>query len=140
MRSRFCFNAGTPNRLCRTLNRMHKCPWCSAAAVSNFAVRWSSHSSPASCARRCKLSHVLASMSSGISTISFVVLCCMVVAGFMVRSYGVGLAGVGVVLVYNVWAWRRSELFPISSESAGTAAKVGWWVIGLSLLAKMFSS
>jgi hypothetical protein len=118
---------------------MHKCPWCSAEAVSNLAVRWSSRSSPATCAGCGKLSHVLASTSKGISTITFVLLCCMVIAGFMTQSYGVGFAGVGVVVYCNSQSWRRAELFPISPESASTAEKVAWWVIALSLLAKMFS-
>ena len=119
---------------------MHKCPWCSAEAVSNLAVRWSSRSSPASCAGCGKLSHVLASTSNGIFTISFLLLFFVVAAGFIAQSYGLAVAGVALVVVYNVWAWRRSELFPISSESAGTAAKVSWWIIGLSFLAKIFSS
>ena len=55
-------------------------------------------------------------------------------------SRGLGLAGVGLVVVYNVWAWRQAELCPISPESAGAAAKAGWWVIALSLLEKVFPS
>lgn len=118
---------------------MHKYPWCSAEAVSNFAVRWSSRSSPASCAGCGKLSHVLASTSSGISTIGFLLLCCVVAAGFMMQSNLVGIAGISLVVFYNVRAWRQSELFPISPESASTAEKVTWWIIALSVLAKIFS-
>jgi hypothetical protein len=61
-------------------------------------------------------------------------------AAFMTQSYVVGIAGIGVVIAYNVWAWRQSELFPITPESASASAQVGWWVIALSLLAKIFSS
>jgi hypothetical protein len=118
---------------------MHNCPWCSAAAVSNFAVRWSSRSSPASCTGCGKLSHVLGSTSSGIATIGFLLLCFVAVGGFVLQSYWVGLAGVGVVVVYNVWAWRQSELFPISPEGASTAKKAGWWVVALYFLASLFS-
>jgi hypothetical protein len=118
---------------------MHKCPWCSAEAVSNLAVRWSSRSSPASCAGCGKLSHVLGSTSSGIATIGFLGLCCVAVASFMMQSYWVGTAGVGAVILYNFWAWRQPELFPISPESASTAKKAGWWVIALYLLASLFS-
>jgi hypothetical protein len=57
----------------------------------------------------------------------------------MMQSYLVGIAGIGLVVLYNVQAWRQSELFPISPESAKTAEKVAWWVIALTLLAKIFS-
>jgi hypothetical protein len=107
--------------------------------VSNFAVRWSSRSSPASCTGCGKLSHVLASSSSGIATIGFLGLCCVAVASFMLQSYGAGLAGIGLVVLFNAWAWRQSELFPISPEGASTAKKAGWWVGALYLLASIFS-
>lgn len=63
----------------------------------------------------------------------------MAAAGFMTQSYWVGLAGVGVVVFYNLRAWRQSELFPISPESASTAEKVAWWVIVLSVIAQILS-
>jgi hypothetical protein len=118
---------------------MHKCPWCNGAAVSGIAVRWSSRSSPASCASCGKLSHVLASTSSGIFSVGIVLLCCVLFAAFLAQSYLVGIAGVGLVVAYNVWAWRKAELFPISSDSANAAAQVTWWVVALSLLANIFS-
>ena len=121
------------------LNPMHNCPWCSDAAVTNLAVRWSSRASPATCLRCGKLSHVLGGTSSGIFTIGFLLLCCVAAAGFMTQSYGVCIAGLGLVVACNAWAWRQSELFPISPESAGAAAKTGWWLTALYLLASVLS-
>jgi hypothetical protein len=63
----------------------------------------------------------------------------MAAAGFIAQSYGVGLAGVGVVVFCNFQSWRRAELFPISPESASAAAQTGWWLAALYLLASIFS-
>jgi hypothetical protein len=41
---------------------------------------------------------------------------------------------------YNLWAWRRVELFPISPESAQVAARVGWWLLAIAALLRIFSS
>jgi hypothetical protein len=68
-----------------------------------------------------------------------VLMCCMVTAGFMTQSYGVGFAGVSVAAFCNVQSWRRAELFPISPESASAAAQTGWWLAALYLLASIFS-
>ena len=66
--------------------------------------------------------------------------CCAVIAALIAESYIVGAAGVAVVVGYNIWAWRQAELFPISPESASTAAQVSWWFLALAALAKIFSS
>ena len=91
--------------------------------------------------RNCKkLSHVLASTSSGIFSVGLVLGCCAVIAALIAESYLAGAAGAAGVVGYNVWAWRQAELFPISPESAGTAAQVSWWLLALAVLAKIFSS
>ena len=119
---------------------MHKCPHCNVAGVPHMAVRWSYRESPAKCTACGNLSHVLASTSSGIFSVCIVLFSLGVVAAMVSESYLVALL-VGVLVVsYNVWAWRRVELFPISTESAKLAAQVSWWLVGLAALLKIFSS
>jgi len=44
-----------------------------------------------------------------------------------------------LVVCYNLWAWRRVELFPISIQSAKLAAQINWWLVGLAAFIKIFS-
>jgi hypothetical protein len=119
---------------------MHKCPHCHVAAVPHIAVRWSHRESPAKCTACGNLSHVVASTSSGILSICIVLFSLGVVAAIVSQSYLVAML-VGVLVVsYNVWAWRRVELFPISAESAKLAAQASWWLVGLAALLRLFSS
>lgn len=116
----------------------HTCPHCQQAAVPNFAVRWSSREVPATCAACGRLSHVIASTSSGIWVVGVVLL---VAAGFitlLAQSWWAGLAGLTLVVAYNVWAWRRVELWPIDSNSSQTAARVSWLATVLAWLAVLF--
>lgn len=116
----------------------HTCPHCQQAAVSNLAVRWSSRESPASCATCGRLSHVIASTSSGIWVIGVVLL---VAAGFfalIAQTPWAGLVGLCAVVAHNVWAWRRVELWPIAANSSQTAARVGWVATLLAWLAVLF--
>ena len=39
---------------------------------------------------------------------------------------------------FNVWAWRRVEMFPIPKENAQAAAKVGWLVASAWALLALF--
>ena len=105
-----------------------------------MAVRWSHRESPAKCTACGNLSHVLASTSSGIFSGCIVLFILGVAVAIVSESYLIALL-VGVLVVsYNMWAWRRVELFPISAESAKLAAQVSWWLIGLAALLKIFSS
>lgn len=106
--------------------------------MPNFAVRWSSREVPATCAACGQLSHVIASTSSGIWVVGVVLL---VVAGFIAlfaQSLWSGLAGLAMVAAYNVWAWRRVELWPIDANSSQIAARVGLLATVLTWLGLLF--
>lgn len=105
-----------------------------------MAVRWSYLEAPARCGACRRLSHVLASTSSGIIGVCIVLLSLAVVAGMVLESYSIGLLLAVLVVPYNIWAWRRAELFPISDESAKLAAQVSWWLVGISAGFRIFSS
>lgn len=119
---------------------MHKCPHCGVTALGNMAVRWSYREAPAKCPHCGKLSHVLASTSSGIAGVGIVLAALAVVAAMVLESYLVAAAGFGLLVLHNIWAWRGVELFPISEESAKVAARVSWWLVALGALFKLFSS
>ena len=53
-------------------------------------------------------------------------------------SVWAGLFGLLLALVYNVWAWRRVELWPIDPASSKTALKVGWAASLFTWLAVFF--
>ncbi|MDP2076028.1 hypothetical protein [Hydrogenophaga sp.] len=81
---------------------------------------------------------MITSTSSGIWVVGVVLL---VAAGFialLTQSLWAGLAGLALVGVYNVWAWRRVELWPIDRDSAKTASQVGWFASLLAWLAVLF--
>lgn len=119
---------------------MHKCPHCNVAAVPLLAVRWSYRESPAKCTACGNLSHVLASTSSGIFSVCIVLFSLAVVAAMVSQSYLVAVLLVVLVVSYNMWAWRRVELFPISTEGAKLAAQANWCLIGIAAFVKLFSS
>ena len=116
----------------------HACPHCHQAAVSNLAVRWSSRESPARCAACGRLSHVVASTSSGIWVVGVVLLVATGLIALLAQSFWAGLAGLAMVGVYNVWAWRHVELWPIDANSAQTAARASWLATVLAWLAVLF--
>jgi len=58
----------------------------------------------------------------------------------VLESWFAFVAGLGLVVVHNIWAWRRVELFPISDEAAKTAAQVSWWLAAIVILVRLFSS
>jgi uncharacterized membrane protein len=72
------------------------------------------------------LSHVLASTSSGIGVFTWMTLIGSLVLGFSLSSGWIVVAGLLVMVVGNVWMWRRCELFPIDRKTAQTAHRVGW--------------
>lgn len=104
----------------------HTCPHCQQAAVPNLAVRWSARESPARCAACGRLSHVIASTSSGIWVVGVLLLVAAEFIALLAQSPWAGLAGLTLVVAHNVWAWRRVELWPIDSDSAKTAARWSW--------------
>lgn len=112
----------------------HTCPHCQKAAVPNLAVRWSSRETPARCGACEGLCHVVASSSSGIGVFTLLLLAAAGAAGLAMQSVWVGCAAAQLALAYNLWAWRRVDLWPISKEAADTANKVSWIVGLLGLL------
>jgi hypothetical protein len=118
----------------------HRCPHCGIDGLRNLAVRWSYREAPAKCEHCGKLSHVLASVSNGIAGLDLVLSALFVVAAVALGSWLFALAGFCLVVAHNIWAWRQVELFPISEDSAKMAARVSWWVMGLAVILRVFSS
>ena len=111
------------------------CPHCGETGIRPIAKRWSSRELPARCTHCGGLSHVIASTSSGIPVFTFLVMTCSVVAGAAWDEPWWGAAcGAPIAMAYNVWAWRRAPMFPISALSAGRSGKAAWLVAILSLL------
>ncbi len=119
------------------LSRMHVCPHCKALAVADSAVRWSSRESPATCTGCERLSHVASSSSSAIGILGFVFASISLMAAL--ASPWLTLAGACLTVAYNIWAWKRVELFPISAESAKNASAANWLVTAMSILAAPMS-
>ncbi len=117
----------------------YKCPHCAADAVPGGQVRRSSRGAPAVCEACGRLSHVIASQSSGIATTCVVLLCIALMAGLVLQSWLAGIAGGLAVAGYYQWAWQRAELWPISLENAETAKHVGWWTGLVAWIAAIFS-
>src|SRR5688572_1108691 len=108
----------------------HACPSCHGAGISGFAKRWSARECPATCELCGGLSHVIASTSSGIFVGSILVFVVAMIALTM-QSDGFWLGAVVAACLsgaFNVWAWRRVQMFPIPKENAQAAANVGWLV------------
>ncbi|WP_147400466.1 hypothetical protein [Acidovorax cavernicola] len=110
------------------------CPHCHQPGIAAMAKRWSSRASPAVCGLCGKLSHVLASTSSGIGVAGLLI---VVLSGIAAAAWDMAplvLLGLGLAVANNFRAWRRATLWPISKESADNARKVGWFVAGLLAL------
>lgn len=118
-------------------SRMFVCPPCKAQAVTNSATRWSSREHPATCSNCGKLSHVAASSSSGIGILTFV-FALLSFAGALASLWWT-LAGVCLTVAYNVWAWKRVELFPVTAEIARKSRAVSGWTNVLALFAWLVS-
>ena len=112
----------------------YACPHCRQPGIAAMAKRWSSRETPATCGRCGKLSHVLASTSSGIGVAGLLII---VLSGIAAAAWDMApllLLGVGLAVANNFRAWRRAKLWPISKESAESAKKAGWFVLGLLAL------
>jgi hypothetical protein len=116
---------------------MHLCPHCRQRAVPARAVRWSSREAPARCGHCQRLCHALGSSANGILAVHVVLFTVAVIAGMVLQSWLAGLAMVALIPLYNRWAWRDIELFPISEESARNA-KVAWWIVAFGAVARFF--
>jgi small-conductance mechanosensitive channel len=123
------------------MSHMRVCPHCNQAGITNFAVRWSSAGGPAICKACQKLSHVIASTSSGIPVATLLLAC----AGFLVTATATNsflfslLVACTMALPYNIWAWRRAKLFPILPENALNARKAGWVLMVVYVLSFFIS-
>ena len=87
-----------------------------------------------------KLSHVISSTANGIPATTFILCMLGLLASLILQSLPVVLAGAGVASLYNVWAWRRVELFPISEEASKSAGNETLIAVVVTGLLKMFSS
>ncbi len=119
---------------------MHACPHCRAVAIPGLRVRWSSRDFPAHCKACGGLSHVLASTSSAIASLSCVAFCLLLVAALVLASLPLFLAGLAAIVAYNLRAWRRAELFPIAPETVRKEATVQWSLVALAIFLRIFSS
>ena len=104
-----------------------------------MAKRWSSREHPATCSLCGRLSHVIASTSSGIPVASLFIVGAFFLLGAVVNAMILGLVGIPIALAYNVWAWKRAELYPISEDSANTSRRGSWIVNTLALLGIFWS-
>ena len=116
---------------------MHACPHCKAQAVTNSAARWSSREHPATCSNCGQLSHVAASSSSSIGILTFV-FALISLAGALASPWW-SLTGGCLTVVYNVWAWKRVALFPVTADIARKSRIVSRWTNVLALFAWLLS-
>ena len=122
-----------------TLNRMTKCPHCMEMAVTSFAKRWSSREHPAICSRCGRLSHVIASTSSGILVAPYFIVGLIFLSAALNDVPLLGWIGVPVALGHNIWAWKRATLVPISGHSAKSSRRGGLIVEALAMLGIFWS-
>lgn len=113
---------------------MTPCPHCRKAGVSRAAKQQSSRERPATCTMCGRLSHIIASASSGIPGFTCAIALLCIVLGVASGYVGIGLAGIPLAIAYNLWAWERVELFPISGQAAARARTASWTVHLLALL------
>ncbi|WP_418129452.1 hypothetical protein ABL849_25195 [Variovorax sp. 375MFSha3.1] len=116
----------------------HTCPHCKAPGIGSLAKRWSSRANPAECSACGGLSHVLASTSSGIWVAGIVIFMVSLIGGLALHSGLLFVSGMVLAVAFNMLAWRRAKMYPISRESAGNAAKAGWFVAGFYAFIAIF--
>ena len=119
---------------------MTTCPHCSENGVAPAAKRRCTRERPARCTNCGLLSHVLASTSSGIPVATLFIASAFFLGALLAGvPQWLGVVGIPVAICYNVWAWRRAELFPISGESA-TVSRQAAWVVNLLAIFSIFWS
>lgn len=104
-----------------------------------MAKRRSSRGHPAKCNLCGRLSHVIASTSSGIPVFSLFIVGAFFLLGAVVNVMMLGWVGIPMAVGYNVWAWKRAKLWPISGEGANASLRGGWIVNTLGLLGIFWS-
>ncbi|HEX7867880.1 MAG TPA: hypothetical protein VF555_23170 [Variovorax sp.] len=109
----------------------HICPGCKEPGIGGLAKRWSARATPAECTVCGGLSHVLASTSSGIWVGSIAIFMVSLIGGLGLHSALFFVSGLVLAVAFNVRAWKHAKMYPISRESAGSAAKAGWIVAGI---------
>jgi hypothetical protein len=115
------------------------CPHCAGQGISAWAKRGSSREHPATCDLCRRLSHVLSSTSSGIPVASFFIALAFFLIGAVANLMVLGLTGIPVAVAYNLWAWKKAELWPISGESSKASRRGGWIVNTLAVLSIFLS-
>lgn len=112
----------------------YTCPHCKAPGISGLAKRWSSRAAPATCEACGGLSHVLASTSSGIWAAGLVIAVLSLIAALGWHFSPCLVVGPVLAVVFNLWAWKRARLWPISKDSAASAATGNWFIAGIAVL------
>lgn len=107
--------------------------------VTSFAKRWSSREHPAICSRCGRLSHVIASTSSGIFVAPFFIVGLFFSISAVNDVPHLGWIGAPLALGHNIWAWKRATLVPISDDSAKSSRRGGLIVEALALLGIFWS-
>lgn len=62
-----------------------------------------------------------------------------IVAALVLDAVVLGVLGAIAAVAYNIWAWNRAELFPISTGGAAAARRANWLVSALAFLAILIS-
>ena len=107
--------------------------------MTSLAKRWSSREHPAVCSLCGRLSHAIASTSSGIFVFSLFIVGTFFLIGAVNDVALLGWLGVPVAVSHNVWAWKRAALWPISGDSAKSSRQGGRMVEILALLGIFWS-
>ena len=114
---------------------MLRCIHCEGLGIGIAAKRWSGRETPAKCAKCGGLSHVIASTRSGIPVATLLILLAFALLGAVNGNPLVGVScGLPLAVIYNVWAWARADMFPISREGMAKARAVSWVVNVLTIL------
>jgi hypothetical protein len=116
----------------------HTCPRCKRPGIGNFAKRWSSRAGPAECTVCGGLSHVLASTGGGIWAAGVVILVVSLIGALGLHSALLFASGVVLAVALNIRAWKRAKMYPISVESASSAGKVHWAIVGVYAFFALF--
>ena len=110
------------------------CPHCRQPGIANLAKRWSSRGAPATCPHCGGLSHVLASISSGITMGGVLIVVLFAIAAGASGQWVLIVPGIALAVAHNLWAWRRAKLYPIARDSVTHARAANGLIAGLLVL------
>jgi len=110
------------------------CFHCRQPGIDSMAKRWSSRARPVECSHCGKLSHVLASTSSGITMAGLLIVTVSAIAAGVWHMAPLVLVGLCLAVANNIRAWKRAKMVPISKEGSAGARKEGWFVSGVLVL------